>query len=73
MGGGGFFAMSPIFFWDMNYFLVWVIAKKLNIQVEGYFCEWDGIEVDHAFVCFTVYCLIHGRRCSDRYSVWGYS
>lgn len=54
MGGGGFFAMSPILFGFMNYFLVWVVARKQNIQVEGYSCELDGIEVDHAFVCSTV-------------------
>lgn len=57
--------MSPIFFGFMNYFLVRVVARKQNIQLEGYSCELDRIEVDHAFVCSTVYCLMQGRQCSD--------
>lgn len=53
-GGGGFSAMSPIFIGCMNYFLVRVVARKQSIRLEGYSCELDRIEVDHAFVCSTV-------------------
>lgn len=31
-------------------FLVWIVARKQNIQSRGYVCEWDGVEVIHAFV-----------------------
>ena len=64
VGGGGFSAISSIFFGFINYFLVWVVTRKKNIQVERYSCELDKIEVDHAFVCFTVYCLMQDKRCS---------